>query len=366
NIERLGTSDQVRTDIDALKKELIPAVIPEVIPPAKIIELQKLFEIHAREPLTTEKLSYVLDKLPNNDSVARSFMMRGIIGKLRADGFVVTNKSNDISIETTIDDKKVIGEDFQKILDTKVQKTDIEEALIISSGSFGDFKDTYKGDISKATNNEYVQSIMTKYKLATNVSIQEVQDNEKISAEEKSLLISAISGGITKTTPLNQAIINYDTTKKNMEELLSSPGFKQAEKLVAQATGELVPPTNTKDLAKKVTEDPVGALSGKPLTTIGAGLALVYGLGYEKGKGFSLWTGLKRGFMGLIALFLGNGIAKEWGMDPKELMKEGMSMMRDGGEKVGEAAQSAVTAVTGQEAGGTKPGEVTVLTETQK
>ena len=63
------------------------------------------------------------------------------------------------------------------------------------------------------------------------------------------------------------------------------------------------------------------------------------GLGYEgKGKGFSLWTGLKRGFMGIIALFLGNAVAKEWGMNPEKLFKEGMEMMKDGGKKAGEAA----------------------------
>ena len=45
--------------------------------------------------------------------------------------------------------------------------------------------------------------------------------------------------------------------------------------------------------------------------------------------------------MGLIALFLGAGGAKEWGVDPKKLMKEGMDMMKDAGKKGNEVAEVA-------------------------
>lgn len=65
--------------------------------------------------------------------------------------------------------------------------------------------------------------------------------------------------------------------------------------------------------------------------------------------------------MGLIALFLGNGIAKEWGTDPKELIKEGMSMMRDGGKEK-EDPGTTPSVPTDPE----KPGEVVKLSPSQK
>lgn len=136
---------------------------------------------------------------------------------------------------------------------------------------------------------------MDKYTLTPATTIQDIQNNPGITPAEKSLLVSAFSNGIIADAPLNPSIISYESTKKSMEELLSSPGFKQTEKLVVQVTGEKIPPpTNTPVLVKQIVENP-SILSGKPITTIAAGLAIVMGLGYEgKGKGFSFWTGLKR------------------------------------------------------------------------
>lgn len=42
----------------------------------KILELRSLFERNINEPMDEIKLAYVLDKLPLNDPLARSFMIR--------------------------------------------------------------------------------------------------------------------------------------------------------------------------------------------------------------------------------------------------------------------------------------------------
>lgn len=181
---------------------------------------------------------------------------------------------------------------------------------------------------------------MAEYCLKPSVTIAEIQSNQSMTPEKKALLISALSNGIITDAPLYPTLTHYNATKKDTQEFFSSPGYLQAEKMVIQVTGEKTSTqADTELLVQKISEDPVSALSGKPITTIAAGIAIIIGLGYEgKGKGFSFWTGLKRGFIGIIALFLGNAVAKEWGMDPKKLLKEGVDMVKDGGKKAGDAA----------------------------
>lgn len=364
-----GTEDQVRKNIDALKSEL---KLSEETPPSSWFQRFKAtVETQSKETLTVQYINTLFEKLPTieQDPVGRSFVLQFLWGKLRASGYLMTIENNRVSLRTRKQNDMNLAP-FTETINNHIKAGQISlsectQTVIIWSGTMGEYIEMNKINPDNINNADYILYLKKKYKLPENFIADDIKE-KNIPDTDKALLFSSLNNGLA-WVDMSQVVNNYTNMQKDAKEVFDSQAFKQAQKVIDTVTGwKNKAPENTQDIARQFSEDPAGALSGKPLTTIGAGIALIMGLGYEKGKGFSLWTGLTRGFMGLIALFLGNGIAKEWGMDPKALIKEGMDAMKDGGKKAWEAAQSAVATVTGQEAGAVKPGETIILTETQK
>lgn len=330
------TEATVRGSINDLKSEL---KLSEETPPSSWFQRFKAtIETQSRETLTVQYINTLFEKLPTieQDPVGRSFVLQFLWGKLRASGYLMTIENNRVSLRTRKQNDMNLAP-FTETINNHIKAGQISlsectQTVIIWSGTMGEYIEMNKINPDNINNADYILYLKKKYKLPENFIADDIKE-KNIPDTDKALLFSSLNNGLG-WVDMQQVVKNYDNMQKDAKELFDSQAYRQAQKVVDTLAGwKNKTPENTKDLAKQFTEDPAWALSGKPLTAIGAWIALIYGLGHKKGEWFSLWTGLTRGFMGLIALFLGNGIAKEWGMDPKELMKEGMNAMRDGGKE---------------------------------
>lgn len=347
------TATEIRSSIDSLKKELAIPSSPSIenSPSNNDISLKlKGLETEMRGPLSPAKLVRILKEIPPEsvDPTGRSFIVQYVVMKLQSDGFIVAiSKNEGVLVRTENEAMKPKAAILQETLQShsksgSINHRDIEQSLIIGSGSLSEYRDT-QANPQNLSSYGYLDFLMKKHGLSINggVTAEQVIARQDIPVNEKALLASALSGGIPNNS-LTPTLTNYDAMQSQTKELLDSKAFRAMEAGLCKLSGSESSPVDS----KKVVENP-SILSGKPITTVAAGLALVMGLGYEgKGKGFSLWTGLKRGFMALIALFLGAGVAKEWGIEPKKLFEEGAKALKEGGKKAGELAEGVVPGAT--------------------
>ena len=242
-------------------------------------------ENEMRKPLTPAKLGQFLKELPleNTDPIGRAFMVQYIVGKLRSDGFILLIKPRPegIILETEKKSSKETAIILQETLESHAQsryitRFDVEQALVIGSGALSQYRDT-QAEAEMLDTRGYYDFLMKKYRFNQDiVTTSHIRLAKDIPEKEKAFLISYLSGGI-QNTPLASTLEKYDTIRTQAKEVFDSKTFQTIEKSFGGT------PADAKDLAKRVTEDP-SILSGKPLTTIAAGIALVMGLGYE-GKG---------------------------------------------------------------------------------
>lgn len=310
-----------------------------------VVAYKKQVETLMNVPLTAANLSWFLKELPpeNQDPLGRAFMVQGMVGKLRRDGYMLYTTGDGIVVESENESLRENAAVLQEALKSHMQHEyigyhDLDQAFVTGSKSLETYRST-QVNVNERNTGEYADFLMKKY----NIDRQSVTDSKDITSrndipkEDQSFLVSYLAHGISPTTPLAPMLENYDARKAQLQAFLESKEFIGIESAVNKAhdtaTGAEVPtpPINAKETAWEGTRDP-SVLTGKPLTTIAAGLAIVAGLGYEgKGKWFSFWTGLKRGFLAILTLFLGAGVMKEWGMDPKALMNEGLDAIKKGG-----------------------------------
>lgn len=288
--------------------------------------LKQKIESEAKKPFTAEYINTLLEKLPGketNDAIGRAYVLQYLWGKLRANGYIMTVENGSVKLLTNnAKDLNILP--FTDTINSyirawKIDIHDCMQAIMIGSGTIGEYMETRKANPADINNIDYIDYLKQKYQLFNNFTPPELE-GKNIPAEDKALLLSSMDPDFSKTD-IKQVAEKYAEMQTQTKEIFDSKHFKTIEKALGAT------PVDAKDLARRVTEDP-SILSGKPLTVLAGGLATIMALGHEKGKWFSLWTGLTRGFMALLALFLGVGVAKEWGMDPKKMVKEVGDMMK--------------------------------------
>lgn len=337
------TREETLKEIENLKKEYISKNennAEKNLSPA-IKEMKNKIEKQSKEPLNASRLSEIIKELPA-DNLSRSYILQYVFGKIISEWYDVyidkkwvkiisKNKSlekNAISLEDTLNNH---------IESKLLTKKDIEKVLLIRSWWLEEYSATFWWKIPENIDNkDYVKKIMQINNISEDATVEQISSNNRISKNEKALIISYLNWWISWDN-INSTMESYNEMKKNNLEIFNSEEFNKINsKLSSDKT-----PVDAKDLAKKVTEDPTVLLS-KPMTAIAAGLAVLFGIGYEKWKWFSLWTWLKRWFIWLFALLIGSWIAKEWWMDPKKLLKEWMDLMKEGSDKAKEEWQKAL------------------------
>lgn len=327
-------------EINKLKSEYIWASKEKIELSPNIKLLKDKIEKQSKEPLTALSLSNILKELPKDDLIGRAYVVQYVIWKVRKDWYDIILNKKWVSLSTNDENIKknwvALETTFNNHIENEtINKKDIEQALIISSGSLTEFSQTFWDNVpDNIDNKDYVKYLIKKHSLSPCFSKEEIKSNNNLSQNEKSLLISYTCWGISNSD-INPVIKNYEEMKKQAKIVFESNTFKILDKTLSWDNTT----KDAADLAKTVTEDP-SVLAGKPMTTIAAVIAWVFALWYQwKGKWFSLWSWLKRWFMWIIALFVGWAVAKEWWMNPKALLKEWMDLMKKWWEKAKDAAK---------------------------
>ena len=341
---------EVRVAIDSLKKDLLLDKVENGKMPENIRKLKNRLEALARDSLTPLKLSNILKELPKDDVIWRAFTVQYIVWKLRSEWYDIILKRKWVSIsnanESLQENAFALQETFKNHLENDtIEKQDIEQALIISSGSLSEFRDTFWGQINEdVSNKDYIEYLMKKNNISSKASVEEIKCNPKLTSNEKSLIISHISCGISNN-PIKPTVENYEVMQKQARDVFDSYAFQSLNSSLNTTNGTPTGAIDSPALARQVTEDP-SILSGKPLTVIAAWFAIIYALWYTKGTWFDFWTWVKRWFIWLFWLILWTAVAKEWWVDPKKLLKEWVDKLKEGGAKVQDAASDAAASAT--------------------
>ncbi|EKE28671.1 MAG: hypothetical protein ACD_3C00032G0002, partial [uncultured bacterium (gcode 4)] len=159
---------EVRVAIDSLKKDLLLDKVENGKMPENIRKLKNRLEALARDSLTPLKLSNILKELPKDDVIWRAFTVQYIVWKLRSEWYDIILKRKWVSIsnanESLQENAFALQETFKNHLENDtIEKQDIEQALIISSGSLSEFRDTFWGQINEdVSNKDYIEYLMKK------------------------------------------------------------------------------------------------------------------------------------------------------------------------------------------------------------
>lgn len=247
-----------------------------------INELKKKIESKAKEPLTTEYINTLLEKLPGkemNDTIGRSYVLQYLWGKLRANGYMMTIENGSVKLlATDINDANLLP--FTDTINSyiragKLTLNDCTQMIMIGSGTIGEYMETRKVMPKDISNADYIDYLREKYTLSQNFTSSEVE-GKNIPTEDKALLLSSMDPDFSKTD-IKQVAEKYDIMQTQAKEVFDSKTFQSIEKALGAT------PADAADLARKVTEDP-SILAGKPLTVLAGGLAAIMALGHEKGK----------------------------------------------------------------------------------
>lgn len=247
-----------------------------------ISTLKSKIESQMKEPLTIASINTLLEKLPSkeaNDTIGQSYIVQYLWAKLRAKEYMMTIENDSVKLlAKDIDDANVLP--FTDTINSYIRAgrlslADCTQAIMIGSGTIGEYIETRKAMPTDISNADYIDYLREKYTLSQNFTSSEI-GGKNIPAEDKSLLLSSMDKNFSNMD-MKQVTKNYTEMKIQAKEVFESKTFQAIEKAIGGT------PTNAKDLADQVTKDP-SILAGKPLTVIAGGIAAIMALGHEKGK----------------------------------------------------------------------------------
>lgn len=264
--QRVVVRQNAQTRTAALKTDVTPTSSTDYV------KMKAQIEKTANEPLSIDFINKLLEKLPSiesNDTIGRSYVVQYLWGKLRANGYMMTiengfvrllakdsNDPNILRFTETIN---------SHILANKLLINDCTQAIMIGSGTIGEYIETRKANLSEISNNNYIVYLQKKYDLSRNFNAAEI-NSKNIPDEDKALLLSSRDQDFSRVD-LKQVTGKYTEMHKQVKEVLDSKAYKIMEK----TTGET--PVDVTKLATQAVENPLSLISQYPMTAI----ALVFG-----------------------------------------------------------------------------------------
>ncbi|MBP9779145.1 hypothetical protein KBD33_00810 [Candidatus Gracilibacteria bacterium] len=274
------------------------------------------------------------------DPVARMYAVNWIVGNIIRSGFQVTLTGDKVDI-VAINTKDLVqtakAAELERALSSSLSsksigQSDIAQAILIGSGEKWTKYVQSTANGIPVTTEGYTQHLLEIYKITGKENkdkLRQVQNNKAIPSEEKAYLISSLSGGMASIN-IAQTMQTYTQGVQVGTDLFMTDAYRA----IARVTGGTIPatPVEARRQAEAILANPASAreADGKPISWLLGGILAIFGLGYSKAGGFSFWTGLKRAFIGVIAVVGGCAVGREWKKElGYDLCDEAMKMMKD-------------------------------------
>lgn len=287
----------------------------------KFIDTRAEVEKSLRASLTGTDLIANLESVGKlTDPISRHFAMQYIWGQIANAGYslnIVNNKVELLPVKNISDAAKTT--ELERALSTSlernlIKRADIEQAIIVGSGPK---LKTYLDTTAKwavISTDSYTKFLLESYVITgkdNKAKLENVEKNANIPENEKAYLRSSL-GGNMQSVDMGKVSDTYNKSVQAGVDLFSSRAYATVAKLV----GNTVPstPAQAQAMATAVASNPntPATADGKPISWIVGGILALFGLGYSKGSGFSLWTGLKRAFIWVVAVVAWCAVGKEW------------------------------------------------------
>lgn len=334
---------------------------------------KNLQELHTKlkqgneEPMTVESVNKLLTALDTEKSPeARTIIINTLWSRLAGQKYSMTLQGGKISLENPLNVENAIAIEAtlnNQLAATKIRLNEFQGAIMTGTRKFGSYVDTQSADLTKASLVGYVDFLTKNLGIdltADNAhNIKLVQSHSKATAEEKSFLITYLTGGYAGYNAVPDVQRKVELKKQNIE-LQSSAVFTVTEKIVGTASaGKLATEKAAMKQGWKSEEltldtfmdNPTLAIAKYPWTSLTLIIAWIWKFGFMKTIG-----GLLVGSIGLKAL---NEIGTETGLGKQ--IKDGLKKWaKVAGEAAEEALDSGKAAVASGSAAlgeATKPAE---------
>ena len=323
---------------------------------------KNLQELHTKlkqgneEPMTVESVNKLLSTLDTEKSPeARAIIINTLWSRLAGQKYNMTLQGGKISLENPLNLENAIAIEAtlnNQLAAGKIWLNEIQGAIMTGTRKFGSYVDTQSADLTKASLVGYVDFLTKNLGIdltADNAhNIKLVQSHSKATAEEKSFLITYLTGGYAGYNAVPDVQRKVELKKQNIE-LQSSAVFVTTEKIVGTASaGKLATEKAAMKQGWKSEEltldtfmdNPTLAIAKYPWTSLTLIIAWIWKFGFMKTIG-----GLLVGSIGLKAL---NEIGTETGLGKQ--IKDGLKKWA---KVAGEAAEEALDSGKAAVASGT-------------
>jgi len=223
-------------------------VIPVASPESPVVA-KNLQELHTRlkkgneEPMTVESVNKLLSTLDTEKSPeARAIIINTLWSRLAGQKYNMTLQGGKISLENPLNVENAIAIEAtlnNQLAAGKIRLNEIQGAIMTGTRKFGSYVDTQSADLTKASLVGYVDFLTKNLGIGLTAdnahNIKLVQSHSKATAEEKSFLITYLTGGYAGYDAVPDVQRKVELKKQNIE-LQSSAVFVATEKIVGTAS----------------------------------------------------------------------------------------------------------------------------------
>ncbi len=276
-----------------------------------------------------EWLKYVSDNV--KDEPTKQVAINIFLNRLSESYILLFEKDGKINVVQKDPKNTATAATYQNAIQSSlsaghISRSNLQESMTMLTGQkWSDYARTI-ADPKTANAQWYAKYLADSYGLDIEKKpISQIQTHKTMPATDKAWLLSYMNGQMN-TLDIARVTSEYKENAKNLGEFINSDFYAVINKVTGGAT---LTPDQARQAAEAAARGWESGGDGKSATWALGILAAVVGLGFKKGEGWSLWTSLKRIFMGGLAVgwvMLGCAAGREWkkelGMDVCEEAKK--------------------------------------------
>lgn len=306
------------------------------------VELEKRMKEWLTPVELAEGLKYLSDHI--SDAPTKQIAINFFLNKFSESYTLYFEKDGKFNVVPKDTKNTALAATYQNALQSSltaghISIKNIQESMTMLTGQrWSDYARTI-AESSQANPSGYAKYLADSYGLDIDKKpISQIQAHKSMTPTDKAWLLSYLNGQMS-TLDIDRVTTEYKENLKSYNSLIDSPFFAVLNKATGGA--KLTPEQTRKaaEAAARGSSESTG--DGKTATWALGILGAIVGLGFKKWEWWSLWTSLKRIFMGGLAIgwvMLGCAAGREWkkelGMDlceeAKKSMKDAFKEIKDG------------------------------------